>query len=129
MTVANADIARWRANLQGEVDGASVYRAMARAESDRSLAAVYEQLATVEDRHAEVWSARLRDAGAMLGVRPSWRARVLAVAAGRAGAAFVAPTLAGRESHDQRAYDEQPEAGDALRRDERSHARVLREIA
>ena len=129
MTSTAADVRRWRANLQGEIDGASVYRAMARSERDARVAAVYAQLATAEDRHAEVWGAKLREAGVRTPVSPSWRARVLAFAASRAGASFVASTLAARESRDRAAYDDQPEAGVALPRDERSHARVLRELS
>jgi len=129
MTTADADVRRWRENLQGEVDGAVVYRAMARSERDPSLASVYTGLADAEDRHAAIWIAKLRESAAPFATKPSWRARVLAFVARRAGAALVAPTLAAREARDQRAYDDQPEAGVALARDERSHARVLREIA
>lgn len=126
-----SDIARWRANLQGEVDGIVVYRAMASAERDAALAAVYERLADAELRHAGIWEAKLRAAGAWSGMPgPSWRAGVLALVAARFGAGWVAATVAGREAKDQAAYDDQPEAkGTSLSRDERSHARVLREIA
>lgn len=129
MTSTPTDVRRWRANLQGEVDGASVYRAMARAERDQRIASVYGRLADAEDRHAAVWIAKLRDARVDTSMTPSWRARLLTFAAGRFGPAFVAPTLAANEARDQRGYDEQPEAGVALPRDERSHARVLRELA
>lgn len=129
MPRTNADTARWLENLQGEVDGAAVYRAMAAHESDAGLATVYGRLALAEDRHAAVWVAKLREANAWRPLRPSWRARVLMFAATRAGAGLVATTMASREAKDQRAYDDQPEAGVTLPRDERSHARVLREIA
>src|SRR6185503_795 len=129
MKSAAADVRRWRANLQGEVDGASVYRAMAQRESNSSLAALYDKLAAAEDRHAAVWHARLADAGERVHLAASWRARVLALAARWGGAGFVLPTLAAREARDQHAYDAQPEAGLTLPRDERSHARVLRELA
>ena len=126
-----ADVARWRANLQAEVDGSALYRAMATSEHDRSLASVYVKLAEAEERHAALWEAKLRDAGVWSGPpRPSWRSRVLAAVAGRFGAGAVAATIAGREAKDRRAYDTQPEAtGTPLPQDERSHARVLREIA
>jgi VIT1/CCC1 family predicted Fe2+/Mn2+ transporter len=124
-----ADTERWRANLQGEVDGAAVYRAMATSESDPGLASVYGKLAETEERHGALWETKLREANAWRGrPTPSWRARVLAALARRLGASFVTSTLAAREAHDQRAYDDQPEAGTALPREERSHARVLREI-
>ncbi len=124
-----ADTQRWTANLQGEVDGAYVYRAMASSERDGSLATVYLRLAEAEERHADLWRTKLRDAGARFALSPSWRARVLGMVARRAGASVVAATLASREAHDQCAYDDQAEAGVALPRDERSHARLLKEIA
>lgn len=124
--VAAADIERWRGNLQGEVDGTAVYRAMAANESDAKLAEVYAKLAEAEIRHAALWEKQLRDAGAWKAPpRPTWRAGLLAFVARRAGASLVAATMAGREAKDRAAYDDQPEAGDALARDERSHARVL----
>ena len=124
------DLARWRANLQGETDGAAIYRAMAKAERDVSLATVYQRLAEAEVRHGSVWEAKLRDAGAWRAAPlPSWRARVLIAIAARFGASVIAPTIAGRETKDQYGYDDQPEAaGTSLPADERSHARVLREI-
>ncbi len=125
------DIARWRANLQGEADGIAIYRAMADAEPHPALAAVYRKLADAETRHAALWETKLRDAGAWTaGPGPSWRARVLGSVARRFGAGWVAATVAGREAKDQAAYDDQPEAaGTSLPRDERSHARVLKQIA
>ena len=38
---------RYRANLQGEVDGAAVYRALGDSESDPKLAEVFRRLAAV----------------------------------------------------------------------------------
>jgi len=129
MTTRAPEIARWRANLQGEVDGAAVYRAMAAHERDASLASVYAKLAEAEERHATVWSSKLREAGAAVTARPTWRARLVAWIARAAGASAVVTTIAERERHDRRAYDDQPDAGVALARDERSHARVLGEIS
>ncbi|HTJ61350.1 MAG TPA: VIT1/CCC1 transporter family protein [Candidatus Saccharimonadales bacterium] len=125
------DVVRWRANLQGEVDGATAYRAMAEAEHDGPLATVYQHLAQTEERHASLWETKLRAAGAWTGMpRPSWRARILAAVARRFGAGAIAATMGGRETRDQGTYDDQPEAsGTSLPRDERSHARLLREIA
>jgi VIT1/CCC1 family predicted Fe2+/Mn2+ transporter len=129
MTSTAAHVRRWRANLQGEVDGASVYRAMARSEADTPLALIYDKLAAAEDRHAAVWRAHLTDVGMSTRSAPSWRARILALAARLGGAGLVVPTLAAREARGQQSYDAQPEAGPELPRDERSHARVLRELA
>lgn len=126
-----SDVARWRANLQGETDAISIYRAMAAAERTPELAEVYRRLGETEVRHALLWETKLREAGAWRRpLRPSWRARVIAGVARRFGPGVVAGTVAGSEAADQGRYDAQPEAaGTSLPRDERSHARVLREIS
>ncbi len=59
-----ADLKRYRENLRDEIDGATIYRTMAAAEGDPHLATVYRRLADVEERHAAVWEAQLRKAGA-----------------------------------------------------------------
>lgn len=69
-------IERYRDNLQGEIDGAYLYEALAKSEPDPKLAEVCKRLASVERRHAKVWAD-------MLGVQvppvlePGWRTRTL----------------------------------------------------
>ena len=124
-----ADIARWRANLQGEVDGAHVYRGMAANAGDARIAKVYAELAAAEERHADFWRERLAGAGASARVSPSARARVMSLLARRLGAGIVAPTMASQERQGRTMYDDQPEAvGTSLPDDERSHARTLHKI-
>jgi VIT1/CCC1 family predicted Fe2+/Mn2+ transporter len=126
---ASSDIQRWHENLQGEVDGSHVYRAMAANAGDERLGELYERLAAVEDRHAQLWRERLADAGARTALRPSWRARVLGALARRFGAGLVAPAMASQERQGRTMYDAQPEAaGTSLPADERSHARLLRTV-
>ena len=126
-----ADARRYRANRQGEIDSAFVYRAMAAAEASEQLASVYVRLAEVEERHLGFWEDKLRAIGADPGPRrPSWRARIMRVLALRLGPQFVVRTVATLEQIDQTGYDDQPETEDTPMRDqERSHARVLRYIA
>jgi vacuolar iron transporter family protein len=121
------DIARYRANLQGEMDGAALYRAMAEVATPPQLAEVYRRLAAIEERHARFWEQQLRAAGQPVpSWRPSWRARTLSWLAKRLGAEFVLPTLATMEQADRHLYDTQPEARrTTMPADERSHARVL----
>ncbi len=124
-----ADLARWRANLQGEVDGALIYRAMAANAGDERLATLYLRLAQTEDRHAALWRERLAAAGAPTNLRPTPRARILAVLARRLGANVVAPIMALEEREGRTMYDHQPEAaGTSLPADERSHARLLHTV-
>ncbi len=126
-----ADIRRWRANPQGEIDGSAVYEAMAAAEHDGPLGTVYRRLAEAEQRHATLWVTRLQEADAWTRApSPSWRACTLVLVTRLFGTGAVAATMAGREAKDQGGYDEQPEAaGTSLPREERSHARILRAIA
>ncbi len=103
---------------------------MAEVEEDERLATVYRQLAEVEERHAELWAGRLREAGVEVPPhRVGWRTRLLAWAARRFGIGFVLPTIDAMEQADAGSYDAQPEAvGTALPAEERSHARLLRTI-
>jgi vacuolar iron transporter family protein len=121
------DIARYRTNWQGEIDGALLYRTMAEVTPQPQLAAVYRRLAMVEEAHARLWEQQLRKAGQPVPPpQPSWRARTLRWLATHVGASWVLPTLATMEQVDQHMYDTQPEARQtSLPADERSHARLL----
>ena len=126
---ATTHLARWRRNLQAEVDGAHIYRAMAANAGDGRLANLYGRLAEAEERHAGLWLDRLSDAASPVRVRPSLRARVLAVVARRFGASMIAPMVASQEREGRASYDDQPEAaGTSLPADERSHARLLQAV-
>jgi VIT1/CCC1 family predicted Fe2+/Mn2+ transporter len=118
---------RYRANLQGEVDGAAVYAALAESEKDPNLAEVFRRLAAVERAHGAFWQSRL---GKGPTPAPSARARVLAWMARRFGPGFVIPAVAATEARDQTGYDNQPEArATGLPTDERSHARIMAAVA
>jgi VIT1/CCC1 family predicted Fe2+/Mn2+ transporter len=125
------DIIRYRANLQGEIDSAALYRTLAEVEAQPQLATVYRRLAAIEEKHAQFWAQQLRDAGQIVPPpRPGWRVRVLGWLARRLGAQWVLPTIATMEQVDRHMYDPQPEARQtSLPSDERSHARLLRHIA
>ncbi len=118
---------RYRDNLQGEVDGAAVYDALAEAEKDENLKRIYKRLASVERAHAEFWHARL---GRDTKLTPSLRARILSFLARRFGPAVVLPALASAEVADSSHYDKQPEAvAGGLPKDERQHARIIQAAA
>jgi VIT1/CCC1 family predicted Fe2+/Mn2+ transporter len=121
------DVQRLRNNLQGEIDGATLYETLASSESDPKLAEVYRRLAAVERAHADFWRQNLDRKGvAGLRLRPSFRARSLSWLARRFGPAFVLPTIAAAEARDIKIYDAQPDAvAGGLPADERSHARVI----
>jgi len=129
--VDDGSVARFRTNLQGEVDSAALYRAMAEAEKDPHLSEVYRRLAAVEEAHAEFWRKQLGGLGASAIARhPGWRTRALAWLARRFGAAFVLPTLSTLEQRDSGQYDAQPEAvAGGLPGAERSHNRIVEAMA
>jgi VIT1/CCC1 family predicted Fe2+/Mn2+ transporter len=126
----DTDAQRYRANLQGEIDGAAIYRALATREADPKLAEVFRRLASVEEAHAEFWRSRLGPQAGKPRPAPSIHARTLIWLARRFGPGFVIPTLAAAEKRDRGAYDSQADARAAgLPADERSHARIMQAIA
>jgi VIT1/CCC1 family predicted Fe2+/Mn2+ transporter len=130
-SATRGDVERYRANWQGEVDGAELYRRLADAEAQPQIADVYRRLADAELRHSRVWEERLRESGAPVPTpRPGWRPRLLGWLARRFGPQLVLPTINANEQRDSRNYDTQPEAeAEALPAQERSHARLLQAIA
>lgn len=123
-------IERYRANLQGEVDSATLYRTLAETEQDPNLAEVYRRLSAVEEAHAEYWRKQLAKHGARPGtIRLSFRTRMLAWLARRFGPQFVLPTVSLLEQRDVGQYDKQPEAvAGGLPGAERSHNRIVQSI-
>jgi vacuolar iron transporter family protein len=124
------DIARYRENLQGEIDAIALYGLLAEKESGGTLQDFYRRMVDVESVHAGVWRQQLEAAGVDSSrMSPAWRARVLMFVASHFGPALVVPTIAEREAADEAMYDEQPEALARMPGDERSHARLFRELA
>lgn len=126
-----ADIKRFQTNYREEVDGAALYRLLAAAEKDTHLSEVYERLAVSEERHLALWERKLLEAGVVMERHgPSWKVRMLGWLARRFGTGIVAPIVTNMEIAAQTMYDDQPEAVAAhLPEDERSHARLFREIS
>ena len=126
-----ADIARYTENLQGEIDAIALYALLAEKESsEETLTHFYTRMVDVETIHANVWRARLEAAGVDTSrMSPAWRARVLMFVARHFGPSLVVPTIAEHEASDEAMYDEQPEALARMPGDERSHARLFRELA
>jgi VIT1/CCC1 family predicted Fe2+/Mn2+ transporter len=130
MTDAHDVIARYRKNLQDEIDSAALYRGLAEAERSPELREVFLRLAAMEEEHARFWEQKLRELGVPVPqLRPGWRTRVLIALARHLGAALVLPTVTAREWADQAKYDAQPEAAvTPLPATEHQHARLLQLI-
>jgi VIT1/CCC1 family predicted Fe2+/Mn2+ transporter len=125
------DIERYRSNLQGEVDSATLYRALADTETSPQLKEVYRRLAVVEEAHADFWRTRLTRLGAGGGkIRATARIRMLMWLARRFGPSIVLPVINSFERTGSREYDNQPEAISAgMPQVERSHARLIEAAA
>jgi vacuolar iron transporter family protein len=127
--VRPADLARYRANLRAELDGAALYRAIAEAEPDPGRRSVLLELARAESRHAALWRDKLRAAGGPEPrFSPTLRTRLLALLARRFGPRFVMPSLAAAEYADRDKYATQADAV-SLSADERGHASVVSALA
>lgn len=129
-TLSPADIKRYRSNFKDEVDGIALYRLLAESEKDPHLRELYERLAVSEQKHLDLWRRRLSESGAPIpDEKPSLRVKFLGFLARRFGAAMVAPIVTQMEMGATTMYDDQPEAvAEGLPEDERSHARLFREI-
>jgi VIT1/CCC1 family predicted Fe2+/Mn2+ transporter len=122
---------RYTANLQGEIDGAALYRTLSQTEKDPKLSQIYGRLAAVEEAHAEFWKRRIEALGRRVPqLYPGLRTRALAWLARRFGPSFVLPTVNTLEQADSGAYAAQPEAvAGGLPQAERSHARIIAALA
>jgi len=125
-TATPDDIRRYKANLDDEIDGIAVYRLLAEAEPDPERRAIFEQLGAVEERHADVWRNKLREAGVEIRERgPSLRIRLIGFLARRFGVRSVLPIVRSMEAGAYGAYMAQDEAAQAIAPDEREHGRTL----
>ncbi len=127
----NNDLARYRANLEGERDAVFLYGKLAASEPNPDLAGVYTRLAGTEARHVSFWEGKIVEAGAAVPpFKPSFNARLQARYAKRYGAQSVVSSIARVEGKAAGSYDGQPEAEAAgLASEERSHARVFGALA
>ena len=123
------DIRRYQTNLRDELDGAALYTAIAEAEPDPLRKDLFLQLAQAEARHAELWRAKLAEAGVKAAAYvPSFRTRLLGKLAQRFGPRFVMPTIAATEFADRNKYAIQADAG-SMSAEERGHAAIVQEMA
>ena len=124
-----AEKERILASLQDELDGVYLYNGMAGAEKDPRLAEVYRRMAAVEQRHADAWSKRLKEAGHSLPLHQvSWRTRALVWLAQRFGVSTVLPSVMNLEKDGTQNYSQHNESA-SMAADESSHSRILRQIS
>ncbi|MBI4282262.1 MAG: VIT1/CCC1 transporter family protein [Chloroflexi bacterium] len=119
-------VTMYRMYLEGELEAAAMYEAMAKAEADPQRAEVFRQLVQAEMRHASRWAQKLGiDQATLAPARGGIRLRSLSWAARRFGTHRVVPLLLRGESKDIGNYSLDSEAYD-LAKEERNHGRILR---
>jgi len=124
-----AEIKRYIANLNDELNSATIYGKLSETEDDPKLAEIYKRLSETEKSHADKWAGKLRDAGVEAPrFKPSWRTRALLWLAARLGVDAVLPSLAMTEDTGISGYSQQPDAREMIAT-EHSHARILRQIS
>ncbi len=121
-----SEIKRLQDNLDDEIDGIAIYQMLAAAEKDPERRAIFEELIVVEERHADVWRNKLREAGvAPVEHGPSIKVRLIGAAARTFGVRAVLPIVRSMEAGAYSAYMAQDEAAQALAPDEREHRKTM----
>jgi vacuolar iron transporter family protein len=95
----------WLHHLEDEADAAFLYRELAQAERDTHKADLYRKLASVEDRHVEMWRKLLAENGHHVEPPPPSRgARLRAWVARRVGTGILLPMLLQEEGREVKGY-------------------------
>jgi len=128
-----SDPAQSLANLRLERDAVLLYEALATIEIDPQRAAAFHRIAANERRHAEIWAAKLREAGVEVPPAPT-RARprvaVIVLLARVFGTKAVSDLVTALEGDEEDIYGSQtatPEI-EAMAADEREHAEIWRKL-
>src|SRR4051794_17382186 len=137
-SAASAPPPTWLHHLEDEADAAYLYRELAQLEPDRHKSELYQKLASVEDRHVELWRTLLAQNGHATEVPvPSRAARFRAWLARRLGSGFLLPMLLEEEGREVKGYlslyQEAPDAAVAptalrLAKESKEHAETLAQI-
>src|SRR5438552_3759980 len=115
----------WLEHWRDEVDAAFLYRRIAAAETDAKRAKVFGDLAQVEDHHVVRWEQVLRGAGAAVPpLRPSLRARIIALIGRLLGWRLLASILLAEEGRETKGY-----LRGALHYDDPNASRTAAELA
>ena len=95
----------WRHHLRDETDAAFLYRVLAKSEPDPAKSGVYLRLASVEDSHVSAWQRLLQEHGQPVPpLRPSLRAKTMALLARWLGSDKLLPVLLEEEGREVKGY-------------------------
>lgn len=120
------EIRRYQENLDDEIDGIAIYRMLADAERVEHRRSIFLRLAETEERHANIWRQKLREAGVEPREHgPSLRVRLVGFLARRFGVQSVLPIVRSMEAGAYGAYMAQDATARAIAPDEREHGRTI----
>ncbi|HXG25847.1 MAG TPA: VIT1/CCC1 transporter family protein [Candidatus Binatia bacterium] len=126
------DVKQSLENLKLERDAIALYDGLARIEKDPRRAAAFERIAGNEQRHAEVWAAKLRELGAEVPEPdgPRLRIRTILLLARAFGTHAVRDLVRALEGDEEELYTAQgaPEVA-AIAADEREHAEIWDQLS
>ena len=126
-----AERERSLANLKLERDAIVLYERLAGIERDPVRAHAFRSIAANERRHAEVWAARLREAGVRQpeASAPRWRVRFVLLMARLLGTHSVSGLVKAMEGDEEALYEAEdgPEMA-AIAADEREHAAIWKRL-
>jgi VIT1/CCC1 family predicted Fe2+/Mn2+ transporter len=116
----------YQANLDDEIDGIALYGLLAEAERNPDRKSIFTQLAAVENRHANIWRGKLREAGVEPKEHgPSLRVRMIGFLARRFGVRSILPIVRSMEAGAYSMYMAQDETAQAIAPDEHEHGRAI----
>jgi VIT1/CCC1 family predicted Fe2+/Mn2+ transporter len=127
LTLTAEERERSLANLRLERDAIVLYDRLAGLEKDPRRKQAFRQIWSNEQRHAEVWASRLRDAGADVPPpeRPRLRIRVIIGLARVFGTRAVSDLVRALEGDEEEIYEAQGDPDvEAIMADEREHAEI-----
>ena len=124
-------VERFRHHVLTEWDAAALYRGLADLSRGRRKE-VLAELAAIEDKHADFWSAKIREYGAepptFVEFSPSRRTLVMLDKARRYSPDLVLPVVEQDERNAVDGYNDEPEAPASMIAEEAEHARALDEL-
>lgn len=122
---------RFRHHVLTEWDAAALYRGLADLSRGRRRE-VLSELARIEDKHADFWSAKIREYGSepptFAEFSPSRRTVIMIDKARRYSTDLVLPAVEQDERNAIDGYADEPEAPQSMIAEEAEHARALDEL-